>query len=353
MTSKARVLNAFDRIKPDRVPVNYMSNPGIHAKVAKALGVRKYEKVRQAFNVDFRGINAPFKGTPHFKELPGRKVDPVYGFYTKWIGNKFGGYEDFCDFPLMDADEATIRNFHVPSPDDFDYSEVYDYCKSKKEYAMGVGDPGIGTVINTTGFVMNMENALVNLITEDAATIDYIRRRTDMELGKMERLIGAAKGHVDFLWLGEDLGTQDKPLISRDLYLKVLAPIHQKFIDLAKANKLRVMIHTCGSSSWIYDDLIRMGVDAVDTLQPEALNMSPKYLADRFGGRLSFHGCISTAGPLSYGTLDELEKQVRDTMEVMKPTYGYMLSPTHSIQDNTPVWNVIALYKFAEKYGRY
>jgi len=62
------------------------------------------------------------------------------------------------------------------------------------------------------------------------------------------------------------------------------------------------MIHTCGSSSWAYEDFIEMGITVVDTLQPEAKDMAPEYLKKTFGGRLAFHGCISTAGPVASGT---------------------------------------------------
>lgn len=71
----------------------------------------------------------------------------------------------------------------------------------------------------------------------------------------------------------------------------MLRPIHQRYVDLAKAYNKPVMVHTCGCSSWVYEDFIQMGVNAVDTLQPEATNMDPKYLKEHFGGRLSFHGC--------------------------------------------------------------
>ena len=96
-----------------------------------------------------------------------------------------------------------------------------------------------------------------------------------------------------------------------------------------------------------------MGIDAVDTLQPEATNMSPQYLKQHFGGRLSFLGCISTAGPLAYGNACKTEKNVKETLEIMMPGGGYHLAPTHMIQDNTPVENVIAMYQAAHTYGRY
>lgn len=162
-----------------------------------------------------------------------------------------------------------------------------------------------------------------------------------------------ANGLIDFVWIGEDLGTQIAPMISLELYRKVLRPRHQKFIDLAKAYCLPVMVHTCGSSSWAYEDFIEMGVDAVDTLQPKAANMSPSYLKSQFGGRLCFHGCISTAGKLAYGTPEEVQTDVRQTLEIMMPGGGYQLSPTHLIQDNSPAENVIAMYQAAHDFGRY
>ena len=96
-----------------------------------------------------------------------------------------------------------------------------------------------------------------------------------------------------------------------------------------------------------------MGLTAVDTLQPEANNMSPKYLKEQFGGKLCFHGCISTAGPVVEGTAEDVEKNVKETLEIMKPGYEYAFSPTHMLQDNTPLENVLAMYKAAVRYGTY
>lgn len=94
-----------------------------------------------------------------------------------------------------------------------------------------------------------------------------------------------------------------------------------------------------------------MGINAVDTLQPEARNMSPRYLKDNFGGRLAFHGCISTAGTLVTGTADDVRATVRETLDILTPGGGYMCAPSHSIQDNTPVENILAMYDEAKKYA--
>jgi uroporphyrinogen decarboxylase len=355
MTSKERVLKTFNFEKTDRVPIDYSANAGIHHRLIKALGIKgeNYNDVLDALGVDFRGIHPKYKGPKLFKEISGTSVDPVYGHYTRWIEHPSGGYMDFCNFPLANASDEDIENYPVPEADHFDYDELEPLVYRFKDYATYIGSPGIPDIINSMGRIMNMENILMNLILEHEATYALLNRKIDMELGVLERTLAKYKGKIDFMWLGEDLGTQNSPMISLELYRKAFRPIHQRFIDLAKAYNLPVMIHTCGSSSWVYEDFIEMGINAVDTLQPEAKNMSPKYLKEHFGGRLSFHGCISTAGPLAYGSVKEVIENCRETLDIMMPGYGYHFAPTHSIQDNSPVENVIAMYQTAHDHGIY
>ena len=352
MTSRERVLNTFHFEPVDRLAIDYSANPTIHRKLARSLGMpeTEYEKVMEALGVDFRNISARYCGPQLFEPVEGLETDPVYGYRTRWVANDSGGYQDFCEFPLEDAEPEEIASFPVPDPDDFDYSAEPELLKMWDSKALYVGDPGYADIINATGRVMGMEQTLVNLLTEDEATLEYIRRRCDMELGVLERLLDKAGGRIDFLFMGEDLGTQNAPMISLELYRKVLRPFHQQYVDLAKSYGIPVMVHSCGSSSWVYEDFIEMGINAVDTLQPEAYNMSPEYLKSHFGGRLSFHGGISTAGKLVTGTADEVRRLVFDTAEIFNRGGGYFLAPTHMIQDNTPLENIIAMYQAAHDF---
>ena len=125
---------------------------------------------------------------------------------------------------------------------------------------------------------MGMEDVLCHLVLDDEAALHFIKRRADFQLGYLERLISKCKNHIDFVWLGEDLGTQIGPIISPELYREKLKPIHKQFVDLAKSFNLPVIVHTCGSASWAYEDFIELGISGVDTLQPEAANMSPASL---------------------------------------------------------------------------
>jgi len=81
--------------------------------------------------------------------------------------------------------------------------------------------------------------------------------------------------------------------------------------------------------------------------------MEPAYLKETFGERLAFHGCISTAGPVASGTVEQTRADCRHVLEVMMPGGGYCFAPTHQLQDNSPTENVVAMYETAREFGVY
>ena len=356
MSAKERVRRTFEFEKTDRVTIGFETNPNIYRKLCRALGLPEtdIEPLYRALGVDYRPISAPYVGKELFQAPPDRRVDPLEGCVMRWVEHSTGGYWDFVDFPLQEASDEMFDRFPVPDPDDFDYAAARELARSYGgELALYAGNPGIPDILNSNGRIMGMEDVLCHLALGDEAALRFIGRRAAFQLGMMERLLETCKGLLDFVWLGEDLGTQIAPMISPELYRTRIRPIHQQFVDLAKSYGLPVIMHSCGSSSWAFEDFIQMGIRGVDTLQPEAVNMSPSFLAAHFGGRLNFRGCISTAGPLAYGTAAETEQVCRETLEIMMPVRGYHFAPTHAIQDNTPVENVIAMYNAAHRCGRY
>lgn len=355
MTAKERVLTALARQEPDRVPINYFANPGIDLRLKEQFGLRPDdgEGLRCRLGVDFRGAGAPYTGPPLHLGTPDRRADPLWGWITRYVEHESGGYWDYCDFPLVEADEETVARWPFPSPDDFDYSGMAAACQERGSYAVHVGGAGLGCIMNTAGFLRGMEQVFVDLAEDNPAGLLLIDRILAVQLEKTRREIEAARGEVDFVWMGEDLGTQRGPLISMTTFQRHIKPRHRPFFELARAYDLPVVLHTCGSSSWTYDDYIELGLTAADTLQPEAYRMNPEYLKATFGDRLAFHGCISTAGPVAYGTVDEVVADCRRTLEIMMPGGGYCFAPTHSLQDNSPTENVLAMYDAAHRWGTY
>ncbi len=349
MNAKERVLRTVHHEEPDRVPFNYYGNADIDRRLKEYF---KTDNLNEALDVDFRHIGPRYTGPELHKDEGDVKVDN-WGIHRRWVEHDDGGYWDFCDWPLTAATVEEVMEWPMPDPDDHDYSEISAKCDEIADYCIMIGGAGWPDVINSTGMLRTMEQVLVDLITEDEAGMALINRKTDIKLEIARRTLEAAEGKIDMMGLGEDLGTQRGPILGLDLFRKAIKPQIKKFVDLAKEFSIPCMIHSCGSSSWAYEDFIEMGIEVVETLQPEAEKMAPKYLKETFGKDLAFHGCISTAGPLAYGTPEDVKQNVKETLEIMMPGGGYMLSPTHSIQDNSPTENVLAMYEAGGQYGRY
>ncbi|HUU11500.1 MAG TPA: uroporphyrinogen decarboxylase family protein [Phycisphaerae bacterium] len=354
MTSRERVHAALRHEAPDRVPVNYIANPEIDARLKAHYGLAAIddEGLRQALGVDFRGVHAPYVGPKLHPDIPDRTVD-IWGIRRRWVEHTAGGYWDYCDWPLAGATLDEVEAWPLPSPDDFDYAAVAEACRGAGDFCVVAGGGGTGDIINSTGMLRTMEQVLVDLATDAAAGLRLIDRRLAVVHEVTRRTLEAGRGRVDLLWLGEDLGTQRGPLISLTLFRKHIRPRMQRFVDLGKAFGVPVMIHSCGSSSWAFDDFLEMGIAAVDTLQPEPKDMAPAYLKRRWGDRLAFHGMISTAGPVAYGSVADVVANVRETLRIMMPGGGYCLAPTHALQSNSPTENVVAMYDAAREYGAY
>ncbi len=356
MTARERVRRTFAFEKTDRVTIGYEANPIIHGKLCQLLGIQPDDRdsLNDALGVDYTHVGAPYVGPKLYPDRPERRVDPLEGCYMRYVKNDSGGYWDFCDFPLKDATDAQFAAYPIPDPDHFDYEKAAEAAKHLSgRYALFAGGAGTPDIINSNGRIMGMEDVLIHLAAGDEAALNFVKRRARSQLTVLERTLDACKGAIDFAWLGEDLGSQHAPLISLALYREHIKPIHQQFIDLAARHNLPVMIHSCGSSSWVYEDWIDMGVKGVDSLQPEAAGMDPQSLVKRFAGRLTLRGLISTGGPLAFGSQQDTTDCVRDTLAILMPTRGYHFAPSHAIQDNTPPENIVAMYQAAHTYGVY
>lgn len=354
MNSKQRVKTAFSHQEPDRVPMGYYANPGIDLRLKKHFGLDESDAdgLLENLGVDFRFVNPPYAGPPIHAPVPDREID-IWGIHRRWVEHGSGGYWDYCDFPLQHANLDDMRKWPFPDPNDFDYSKIKAQAEAYGEYAVVTGSAGLGDYINSTGMVRGMEQVLVDLLTADPAGLYYMDRKTEVMLEVTHRTLDAAQGAIDILNLGEDLGTQIGQMISLKVFRQQIRPRLQKFVNIALEFGIPVMFHSCGSSSWVFPDLIDMGITIIDTLQPEAKNMQPEYLKTHFGKDLSFHGCITTGGAIAFGTLDEARETVKRTLEIMMPGGGYALAPSHALQDNSPTENVLAIYELGKELGRY
>ena len=228
MQSRERVLTTFSNQVPDRVPIDYQANPGIDGRLKKHFGLKPddSEGLLTALGVDFRSVGAKYAGPCLHQDTGEIQVDN-WGIHRRYITHETGGYWDYCDFPLRNATEEEIADWPMPSPDDYDYSRISELCDQYHEYAIN-GSGGFGDIINGNGMLRGMEQTLVDLVTDDPAGLLLADRRMEIQMELTRRILEAAKGRVDYVYLGEDLGTQIGPMISVETFRKHIKPRYKK-----------------------------------------------------------------------------------------------------------------------------
>jgi len=139
-------------------------------------------------------------------------------------------------------------------------------------------------------------------------------------------------------------------MISRNMWRKYIKPRHARIIEVAKSYGKSVMYHCDGAIYPLLDELIDMGIDVLNPIQPTAKDMAPARLKLEFGDRLAFHGGIDIVGTLPHGTPSEVRTEVVERVNDLGDGGGYILTSSHHIQSDTPLENVLAMYEMDLRY---
>lgn len=352
MTSKERVLKTINFKNPDRIPVDYFAMPEIDERLKSFFGVKAKEEVLERLKIDFRIVEGKYKG-----KIPPPPSEDInmdeWGIGRKRISNESGVYNQECYRPLENAETVDEIECHQwPRIEDYDFSDIRKECKRKKEYAI-CGSGPTADWINRASYLRGYSNFLTDMATGNPVSLKILDKMTEFYYQYDKRLLEEADGGIDILWIGDDYGTQRGPLISKTMWREIIRPHVVRIISLAHRYGVKIMFHSCGSIREFIPDLIEIGVDIIDTLQPEAQGMIPSELKKEFHGKIAFHGMVSTAGVLAYGKPEDVRKEIIERLNTMKTGGGYIMAPTHYIQSNTPVENIIEMYETAQEYGVY
>lgn len=350
MTPKQRVLTACRHEQTDRVPIQGYFTPEILTQLREHFGARD---VYEALGLDLRDVNAPYTGECRpGPGLPG-KADyyDVWGTgYTHKHHEAGGSYPEASELPLALLHTLEdVAGYPWPSAEDYDYSVLPARCDAVSEYAVCFGGAGIPDIVNGVGRGRGMEQVLIDIVTNDPVGVAVIDHRVDMYYEYCRRGLEAAGGRIDILCLGEDCGNQNGRMFSPRTFDEFFVPRIGKFIDLAHEFGALAMLHSCGDTSDIMPTFIDMGLDILDAMQPEPAGMNPAEIKRRYGDHLTFCGLISTQQTLPHGSAEDVRREVRERIEIVGAGGGYICSPAHCIQPDTPLENVLAL--FAEAQG--
>jgi uroporphyrinogen decarboxylase len=187
-----------------------------------------------------------------------------------------------------------------------------------------------------------MENTFEDLYVAPIETERLLDALTDYMLG----VIGAwgRLGNVDTVLITDDWGSQSALMVSPPMWRRFFANRYRRLCDEAHRRGMKLMFHSCGHVFPIIGDLIDAGVDIIDPLQPETMNLAE--IAREFGGKVAFAGGISDQRIASQ-TPTEVRDEVRRAIDLLGAPYGnaYMVAPSNMVMPDTPLENLEALFE--------
>jgi uroporphyrinogen decarboxylase len=351
----------LDHCQPDFTPCDYFATPEIHVALARHFGLPEPTRgevamggiapgmcdggVAQCLGVDIRYVNPPYIGPP-LPTYDDGSITNLWGIRLRPTPNEYGEYAEPVGTPY--AAWTTIRQAEVfswPSPDAFNYGAIPTMCERYPDMAIGTGGPWVQDFINGIAYGRGVEQVLLDIATEDPIYLYVVERRQRFFMAYIERILDAAKGRIDLVHCGDDFGSQRGPLISLTTFDRLFAAKKKDLFDLVHCHGAKVSHHCCGSSRPLIPRFIECGMDALQTVQSRAAGMNPYELKQAFAGKIALHGAVDAQGWLQQSTPREIEAEVNHLMDEVGAGGGYILAPSHQIQGDTPLQNVLTVYE--------
>jgi uroporphyrinogen decarboxylase len=184
----------------------------------------------------------------------------------------------------------------------------------------------------------------------------FLDRLTDIAVRAWGHFLAEVGEYLDVVAFFDDIGMQDRPLISPAMYRRLVKPRHARIIAAIKARtKAKVFFHTDGAVLDLIPDLIEIGVDILNPVQVSAKGMDDTAaLKRRFGRELTFWGgACDSQRILPFGSLEEVRAETRRRIADLAPGGGYVFAPIHNLQDDVSGVKALVVYRTALEYGRY
>lgn len=382
MTSRERVLAAVNHAEPDRVPIV------IGANNTTGIKMKTYREIKEIIDVDapdeflyrwpeletakldertLRRLGADVRGVrdrePASVLERNRNREPGRPYLNSWgSGQVETGSGDWFPgiHPLSDASSVEDIEVYEGWPDMTDPTRVahiqerVQTIKDQGEFAI-MGTPWLLFPLERAFAMQGMDVFLQNLVQNPELAKALLEKITSQCKGLMGAFLDELGNEVDIICIGDDLGTQNSLLISPRSYRKILKPIHADYIEFIKKHTdAKLFFHTDGDVFPLIDDLIEIGVDILNPIQTSAGGMSDlAELKSRFGDELVFCGGIDTQKVLPNCSPEEVRMEVRRVIDTLGPGGGYMVSAVHTVMNEVPAENVLAMVDAVKEFGEY
>jgi uroporphyrinogen decarboxylase len=374
MTPRERLLTALNHEEPDRVPF-FLGAAGSASMLAPL-----YEKLKAHFSIDsptkflsrvaqqvkvdeqirdrLGAIGQPIVVGPPISTLAKEVSEDCFidSLGTTWRRKPGVVYYEIDGNPLRKATLDDLEKYPWP---DVTHPSRFKGLRAEAQALQAAGQPAIlyaGAGIFSPAFdIRGGENLLFDMAGNEDFAVALFGKMEVLSSGFLRAALREIGDCVDLVVTGDDLATQNGPMMSPAMYRRLIKPLHAKmFAAIRENSKAKIYLHCCGNVYKLIGDLIEVGVDLLNPIQVSAGEMGDTARLKReFGDRLSFCGGIDTQRVLPFCTPDEVRAEVRRRIRDLAPGGGYVAAAVHCIQPDVPLENVFAMCDEIAKAGTY
>ena len=326
MDSRERTIRAIERRSPDRVPAYYSILAGaMHRSMTELNGLwQRYPQDIVKF------------GYPATEEFSGEVDVPATDRWgAVWTSAFWGHKGQVTVHPL--SDWSAMADYPWPNSlgwVEFDYARAVIEQDQGEHYALADGD----TLFQRMAYLRGMEPLFIDLATGRREAFELRDRICEYMLARIDRWIELG---VDGIYFRDDWGSQETLLINPKLWRSFFKPAYAKLCDRAHDGGLHVFFHSDGMIASILPDFVEIGVDV---LHPQMQLLDARFLADNYGGKISFQCDPDRQAVLPRGTPQDVEHHVQTILETLAPFGGGVIG-WGEIGPDVPLQNTEAMVR--------
>jgi uroporphyrinogen decarboxylase len=351
MNSRERVCLTLHHQTADRLPADGTFRAEVWEKLRTHFNTRDNDQIMDLLGLDFRraflepqdefvaeaapapaGVGVGSRSLARI--LPNNEFEDDRGI--RRVLDSTGSYFTYTVHPL--AGLGTPDDFTLPDPE---RPERYAHLRRQVQLYKGryMIQIETGNIFRDAWELRGFEQFLLDMYLEPQFAAALLERITEHKIAEVRHMVEAG---ADIIQMAGDIATQQSMMISPAWWRAEVKPRLGRVIAATRRPDVYYYFHSDGAMQEVIPDLIEIGFDIVDPVQPEC--MDPVALKRQFGARITLHSTLSSQRTLPFGTPEDVWAEVQSRIKDCAQDGGLILAPSNVVQHDVPVANLLALY---------